>query len=347
MRKSISLLAITLLIFLSSTTGCGGGGDDPEDPGTRIGRGMTIYVAGSHPQQSVLGGVAAIDGESGAVTRLFRGPGDFMDIAVSPDGRHVIFTEYFSGSILLYDVFTGAMLHRLTTPGAIGVTITSDGAYSLVVSDNYTTTMARWDLTAKTLKEISITPAGFGPPHHIVLTPDDSTAYITTGSFNHTTGYIAKATATAEGEFNFEPIYIGGIPSWGMAITPDGNYLYLTSYPRRILKVNLNDTNDVTVIPLAPDTGSDPLGIAVSPDGKWVYITFIDTGYVSILDTSTDEVVKSVKAGNLASDVAFTPDGRTAYVSSGHVYKIDCETQSLIGHGIDVGFLAYAVAIAE
>lgn len=287
---------------------------------------------------------------TGAVTYLIRAAGDFLDIVVSPDGRYVIFSEYNSGAIFFYEVDTGTLLQGQTKSGAFGVAVTSDSAYSLVVSTNAEPTLALCDLVALTLEQIAIVPEGsgsFGPPRHIVITPDDSTAYITTGSYNHTTGYIAKATETVDGEFNFEPIHIGGNPWWGLAITPDGNYLYLTSSPRGVIKVNLNDTDDVIEIPLSPETGSNPLGIAVSPDGRWVYATSNDTGYVSIIDTATDEVVNTVKAGNLASDVAFTPDGQTAYVCSGDVYMINTLTQSLVGQRIDVGFRAYAVAIAE
>jgi YVTN family beta-propeller protein len=208
---------VCILLFCLYLMGCGGGGggggpavqnNDQTIPGDS---GLTIYVAGYHPQQPELGGVAAINGSSGAVTRLIRAAGNFQDIAVSPDG----------------------------------------------------------------------------------------------------------------------------------------NYLYSTSDPRGVLKVNLNNTDDAAEIPLAPETGSNPTGLAVSPDGRWVYVTSNTTGYVSIIDTTTGEVVNTVKAGNLASDVAFTPDGRTAYVCSGDVYMIDTETQSLIDQRIDVGFRAYAVAIAE
>ncbi|MEJ2039419.1 MAG: cytochrome D1 domain-containing protein [Desulfosarcinaceae bacterium] len=345
------ICAITVLcVFMLSGCGGGGGGGDgdsgPVDQG-----GMTIYVSGYHPQDPDLGGVAAVNAATGSVSYLRRSAGEYLDVAVSPNGQFVVFTEYNTGAIFVYDTGSHKLVYGLTEAGAFGIAMTSDSTYALVVSTNAEPTMTVCDLSALVLAEVAIETGGsgdFGAPTHIVLTPDESAAYISTGSFNYVTGHIAKVTPTTDDGFSFEPVYVGGDPSFCMAITADGRYLYFTSSSgNAVRKVDLENPDDVTAIPLEPATGENPLGIAISPDGRWVYTTSMNTGYVSIIDTATDEVVNTIKAGNMASDVAFTADGTKAYICSGDVYIIDCATQTLLSEKIDVGFLAYAVAIAE
>ena len=53
----------------------------------------------------------------------------------------------------------------------------------------------------------------------------------------------------------------------------------------------------------------------MSPDGRWVLVTNESDNSVSIIDTRTLKVVKSVQVGKRPRDVAFTPDGATVYVS--------------------------------
>ena len=61
--------------------------------------------------------------------------------------------------------------------------------------------------------------------------------------------------------------------------------------------------------------GREPEGVGMSPDGQWVLVTNESDNSMSVIDTRTLKVVKSVQVGKRPRDVAFTPDGATAYVS--------------------------------
>ncbi len=96
--------------------------------------------------------------------------------------------------------------------------------------------------------------------------------------------------------------------------------------------------------------GNDPSGLAVSPDGSqvWVVNTTLSpddtgssgatgSGTVSVVSTATDLVLGTVPVGWGPIDIAFSPDGRSAFVtnngvlSPGSVDVIDTATLKVVG----------------
>jgi len=97
---------------------------------------------------------------------------------------------------------------------------------------------------------------------------------------------------------------IGGFnsPFW-IAITPDGTNAYVTD------------------------------GVDVSLDSKKVYVVNISANSVSVVDTATNSVIKTLPvpgsgARNLAQ-VHITPDGKEAYVSATPAFVIDTATDTV------------------
>ncbi len=62
--------------------------------------------------------------------------------------------------------------------------------------------------------------------------------------------------------------------------------------------------------------GSSPTGIAMHPGGRFAVVTNRYSNWASVIDTVTDRVVRDVPADYYTVDVAFTPDGRRAYLSN-------------------------------
>jgi YVTN family beta-propeller protein len=98
----------------------------------------------------------------------------------------------------------------------------------------------------------------------------------------------------------------------GLAITPDGKTVYVTS----------NSGNSVTPIDTATNTaeapiaiGGSPNGIAVSPDGRTVYVTSANAHSVTPIDTATKLAGPAITVDQ-PTNIAIAPDGRTAYVLS-------------------------------
>jgi len=141
-------------------------------------------------------------------------------------------------------------------------------------------------------------------------------------------------------------------PTIGVAVTPDGAKVYVTSGYRTIdgditrCLFQVTDTATNTVTSIGQFSGLFT-GVTVSPDGKNVYLARdVQTGlrpskgegYVSVIDTASNEFTASVKVGRYPI-VAVTPDGTKVYVAnrgSNNVSVIDTATNTVTAT-IDVG----------
>lgn len=143
---------------------------------------------------------------------------------------------------------------------------------------------------------------------------------------------------------------IPGVNSFGTAVTPDGNFAYIT---------NLGGSCTVTVVETATNTvvthvdvggclsGGGAYDLAVTPDGAYVYLASWWGNSVSVIDTSTNTLYTVFGVGNRPQSIAITPDGALAYVTveaDNQVKVIDIATNTII-HTIPVGSGPFGVAI--
>ena len=149
---------------------------------------------------------------------------------------------------------------------------------------------------------------------------------------------IDTATNTIVGS----PISTGVMPI-GVAVTPDGRYVYIAN----------NGSSTVSVIDAVTDkvVGSvsvpgGPIGVAVTPDGKYAFVTssvfFTFTGNtVSVINTATNTLVgPPITVGSGPIGVAFTPDGKFSYVANfndGTASVIDTATRTVVVASIPLG----------
>jgi len=138
-------------------------------------------------------------------------------------------------------------------------------------------------------------------------------AYITNEGSN-TVSVIDTATNSVAATVN-----VGNYP-YGVAISPDGNMVYVTDYAIANgvygLSVSVIDTSRNSVIATWPtfDTMASPRGVAVSPDEAKLYVT---NAYNRIyaFDTTTNKVIANSSGGSCPVGVAITPDRTKAYVT--------------------------------
>jgi YVTN family beta-propeller protein len=106
-----------------------------------------------------------------------------------------------------------------------------------------------------------------------------------------------------------------------------GPYLYFADTGNDTLAVidtaNLNYNNYENPEETLVNVGQDPEGVAVTPDGSQVWVT--DTGPetggqslggITVVSAATDTVTASVSLPTDPRELAFSPSGRTAYVTS-------------------------------
>jgi YVTN family beta-propeller protein len=120
---------------------------------------------------------------------------------------------------------------------------------------------------------------------------------------------IATATNTV-----VATVPVGSISPWGVAITPDGAFAYVTNKGG----VSLISTATNTLVATVPvgSTDSVPAGVAITPDGAFAYVAIPTDNSVSVIATAAKTVVASVPVGSTPMGVAITPDGAFAYVTN-------------------------------
>ncbi len=164
-------------------------------------------------------------------------------------------------------------------------------------------------------------PLGIGFPFQMAITPDGTTGYlavsrkagaITSNGPNRVdvidTETNAITTTIPIGGSNYGPT--------GVAITPDGNRVYVTN--RGSARVEVIDTQNNTFVKSIA-VGSGPVGIATTPDGTRAYVANRRVSTSTVIDTVSETVTATIPVvigpSSSATSVAITPDGNRAYIT--------------------------------
>ncbi len=119
------------------------------------------------------------------------------------------------------------------------------------------------------------------------------------------------------------PFLTGGTEPLGVAMTPEGRYLYVTSLgSESVSAFSVAPDGSLSAIPGSPfAAGFGPWGTAISPDGKHLYVVDAGTGCVAAFSIASDGSLSTVSGSPFATgegpaEVAITPDGRHLYVTN-------------------------------
>ena len=147
-------------------------------------------------------------------------------------------------------------------------------------------------------------------------------------------------------------IAVGDNPS-SLAITPDGHFLYVANKNADNVSVidtttNTEVTSDTTRIP----TGDSPVAIAIRPQGDIAYIANNVSHDVSVIDLSSNTAATPIPitTPNI-TDIAFSPDGKSAYVISynsanGKLTTIDVANSIEIIPSVGVGDYLMSITVS-
>jgi YVTN family beta-propeller protein len=105
---------------------------------------------------------------------------------------------------------------------------------------------------------------------------------------------------------------VGTGPYGGIAVSPDGEFAYVSNYGDGTVSVikTIDDTVMDTIT-----VGTRPFGVSMTPDGAYVYVSNYGSNSVSIIRTSDNTVVESIAVGQGPFGISMTPDGAFAYVN--------------------------------
>jgi YVTN family beta-propeller protein len=247
-----------------------------------------------------------------------------------------------------------------------GVVVNSAGTavYVTNVGPPFTSTLSVIDpsLNAETA-EVSV---GFAP-QGVAVSPDGTRVFVTAayGSGSSKPAGPGKVLVMdAASQVVIASIDVGKEPQ-GIAVSPDGHSLYVANHDQPLGTVAVIDIAAAQVIKNVT-VGRDPQGLAVTPDGEWVYVAngcagvevctsdqgaVIAPGSVSVIDTTTLQVVATIAANLAPFGVAVTPDGAQVLVTntaSDDVWIIDTSTNGVLGTvALDEGSSPRGIAITR
>jgi 6-phosphogluconolactonase (cycloisomerase 2 family) len=250
------------------------------------------------------------------------------NLAITPDGRNVYVTNQngvfppVPGSVSQYsaDPATGALTPK--APATVlaglapwGIGVTPDGRSAYAVNSNGVavagaSTVSQYDIDATTGALSPKTPATVptaGNSHHIAITPDGRSAYVTSSD----TSTIAQFDVGADGRLSAKtPATVAGAFPLGIVVDPDGRSVYATDLGGAVLQYDVDPATG-RLSPKAPASvasGDGPFQIAVSSDGRSAYVTDFRASEISQYDVDDVTGALTPKSAATVATPPF-PDG--------------------------------------
>lgn len=322
-----ALLAATLttaVVTAGAVAVTGGTGDDPVGPrSSGSHEGMvtgTVWVANEEGDS-----LTAIDAATNQVLTTVTGIAGPHNVQVSPDGASIWAVSGHESVAAMLDSA------RLTLHGAVPtgsapahVVVTPDGTTA------YTTNGGDGSVTAidtATMQRVATIPTGDGP-HGLRPSPDGRLVYVANVA-DTTLSVIDTRTNT-----KVDDITVGKAPAQ-VAFSPDGQFVYASlNGEDAVAKVDVAQRRLVGKV----DVGDGPIQTYVTPDNKLLLVANQGTRKrpgttISVIDTASFTVTKTIETGRGAHGVVVDPSGRHAYITNlygNDVAVLDLDTLTLV-----------------
>jgi DNA-binding beta-propeller fold protein YncE len=254
---------------------------------------VTPLPAGSALGCSTATGAAALARD--VHPAMVRVPGNPFGIAITPDGHWAFVALGQSVGVLRLGP-APVLIRRIAVPGpALGETLTSDGRYLLVAAGSGA------DVVSVTRAEqgaaqplIGVLGSGQQPGGaiEVAASPDGRFAFVTLEEQDRAAVFsLARALATGFGPADLVGYIPLGLAPVGMAVSPDGRWLYATSElaraqpggPRRgvvggrgtlsVIDLSRAETRPAASVVATVTAGCSPVRVVTSADGSHVWVT--------------------------------------------------------------------------
>lgn len=205
------------------------------------------------------------------------------------------------------------------------VTISPNGVTAYVTNSN-SSTVTIIDIASNT---VTGTITGFDGPSGLVINPVmPNIAYVNNYGYS---GGVGSGNGTTVRVVNLDTntiigsaITVGQAPA-GLAITPDGAYVYVINYVDGnpgTGTVSVIKTSDNSVVGTISGF-SGPFSITITPNGSYAYVTnfgsnnFSPVGTtVSVINLVANQISATINLGTQPAGVAITPNGKFLYVTN-------------------------------
>ena len=250
------------------------------------------------------GTVSAVDGSSWQVRRKVALPSIDMNnphnMWTDKDQNVIYVTQWFDDKLTVYDRETGKLIRNVSvgeSPAHVMTLTDSDRLHVTNNGDDQTgSVMELAPLATEVLREVDI---GRGNPHAHWMSHDGKTMVTANALFDDSTQYnfhtnSIEAIVPVGGPFS-HPLAAGMMPDaskYYVANMLDSTIAVVNMDTHQVTKhINLIENYDPVTGTISGPVGALPIQTPVSPDGKNMVTANTLTGTITIVDTSTDEVV--------------------------------------------------------
>lgn len=249
--------------------------------------GMMVYVSNEED-----GTLTVIDPATNKVTGNYPIGAMPNQLEVSADGGKVYVTLHGDDALAVFNISErrvekvipiGRDPHiALRSPDGKTIFVTSEGDMKIVAVDAQ---------TGDIRSEIPL----LAFPRVLTITPDNRTLYQTIRWLNGALVIDLAKNAVVDRIALGEPIYaVEGKDAHGLAVTPDGSHLWLTTQTTNTVTILDTKTHKVTG---RIDAGKDPNWIGFTPDGKRAVVSNTASGDVSVIDAADYKVITTIPVG--------------------------------------------------
>ena len=224
--------------------------------------------------------------------------GNPYGVAVTGDGKYVFATNPATLSVLIMNpnqTSANQYHYYVASSGetAGDLALTSDGQYAAVAVGNQINIQGATaaEQSAGTANAANLIVPRVRPvtdANEVALSPDDRFAFVTLSNSGKLAVFNMQEALT-RGQTQ-QGVFVGtvtlGIDPTGMAVSPDGQWLYVVSAAKRrasafgpsegvvsVLSMQKLETSPSSALAAQAAAGCSPTGVTVSPDGKMVWVT--------------------------------------------------------------------------
>jgi YVTN family beta-propeller protein len=244
-----------------------------------------------------------VDAKTLKVTKRIPLSGRPNNVDVARDGSHVyVGIAERSGAVDVIDTASLTNVKSIPVEGAIhNVYVTPDGRYvvagsipshTINVIDTLSNQLA-WTLTLSAgIRPMAFTRNVDGSTKEIIVQLSDFHGFAVVDFVSRKE--IRRVTLPDPAGQEKETQGIQGAPAHGLAITPDGKMLWVTSkYYGYVAAYSLPDCKLLAVVRV----GSHPEWLTIPPDGKNLYVAVAGEDKVAVVNNQTMKLLRAIPVG--------------------------------------------------
>jgi len=154
-------------------------------------------------------------------------------------------------------------------------------------------------------------------PQALALSPDGARLYV---ADNRVDGVLRIVTLSTRG-YASSPSFGAGLVPVGVAASPDGTRVYVAVRdPQHVASDFVAPVDPRSGVidpsPITLGIGAEPVAIAFMPDAGSAYVANHRAGTVTVIETSTNTVRRTISGFRSPTGIVVTPDGRQVLVAN-------------------------------